>query len=57
MAQGTVYNIEMPNDDPSAEEWLHLSERALVKGDFLSKHTIAGVQTLVSLDFDGLFCG
>lgn len=26
MAQGTMFNIEMPNCDPSAEEWLHLSE-------------------------------
>ncbi|KAL6364654.1 hypothetical protein LRP88_00624 [Fusarium phalaenopsidis] len=28
MAQGTMFNIEMPNCDSSAEEWLHLSERA-----------------------------
>ena len=47
MAKGTVYNIEMPMDDPSAEEWQHLSEMALVKGNFLSNNTIAGVQTLV----------
>jgi hypothetical protein len=49
MAQGTMYNIEMPNYDSSAEEWLYLSERALVKGKFLSKNTVAGLQTLVSL--------
>lgn len=47
MSKGTVYNIEMPTDDPSAEEWQHLSEMALVKGNFLSNNTIAGVQTLV----------
>ncbi|EPE06816.1 hypothetical protein F503_03243 [Ophiostoma piceae UAMH 11346] len=46
MSKGTAYNIELPNDDPSAEEWQHLSEMALVKGDFLSNNTIAGVQTL-----------
>lgn len=48
MAQGTMFNIEMPNYDPSAEDWLHLSERALVKGDFLSNNMVAGLQTLVS---------
>ncbi|KAI8667623.1 Fungal-trans domain-containing protein [Fusarium sp. Ph1] len=46
MAQGTMFNIEMPNCDSSAEEWLHLSERALVKGEFLSNNTVAGLQTL-----------
>lgn len=48
LAQGTMFNIEMPNYDSSAEEWLHLSEKALVKGDFLSNNTVAGLQTLVS---------
>lgn len=48
MAQGTMFNIEMPNCDGSAEDWLHLSERALVKGDFLSNNMVAGLQTLVS---------
>jgi hypothetical protein len=42
-----MFNIEMPNFDSSAEDWLHLAERALVKGDFLSNNTLAGVQTLV----------
>ena len=51
MAQGTMFNIEMPNCDSSAEEWLNLSERALIKGEFLSSNTVAGLQTLVS------FCG
>ena len=46
MAQGTLYNIEMPHYDASVEEWLNLSEKALVKGDFLSNNMIAGVQTL-----------
>ncbi|EEU39690.1 uncharacterized protein NECHADRAFT_82125 [Fusarium vanettenii 77-13-4] len=49
MAQGTMFNIEMPNCDSSAEEWLHLSERALVKGEFLSNNTVAGLQTLYPL--------
>ncbi|KAF2014262.1 hypothetical protein BU24DRAFT_423267 [Aaosphaeria arxii CBS 175.79] len=46
MAQGTRFNIEMPINDPSADEWLHLSEQALVKGNFLSNNTVAGLQTL-----------
>ncbi|OAA59728.1 Transcription factor [Niveomyces insectorum RCEF 264] len=46
MAKGTAYNIEMPPNDSSAEDWLHLAEMALVKGDFLSNNTLAGVQTL-----------
>lgn len=46
MAQGTMYNIEMPHYDASVEDWLHLSEMALVKGEFLSNNMIAGLQTL-----------
>ncbi|KAJ0104372.1 hypothetical protein J7T55_011156 [Diaporthe amygdali] len=46
MAQGTMFNIEMPDCDSSAEDWLHLSERALVKGNFLSNNMVAGLQTL-----------
>lgn len=44
-----MFNIEMPDCDSSAEDWLHLSERALVKGHFLSNNMVAGLQTLVSL--------
>jgi hypothetical protein len=50
LAQGTLYNIEIPHYDASAEDWLRLSELALVKGNFLSNNTIAGLQTLVSSD-------
>ncbi|KAH7082385.1 fungal-specific transcription factor domain-containing protein [Paraphoma chrysanthemicola] len=46
MAQGTMFNIEMPHYDTSAEDWVGLAERALVKGDFLSNNTVAGLQTL-----------
>jgi hypothetical protein len=48
MSQGTRYNIEMAIGDSSAEDWLHLSELALVKGNFLSNNMVAGIQTLVS---------
>nr|XP_018263450.1 uncharacterized protein I303_03319 [Kwoniella dejecticola CBS 10117]OBR85608.1 hypothetical protein I303_03319 [Kwoniella dejecticola CBS 10117] len=46
LAQGTLFNLEMPNYDPSSEEWLNLSERALVKGNFFADNTIPAVQTL-----------
>ncbi|KAI7465247.1 hypothetical protein KC357_g7687 [Hortaea werneckii] len=46
LAQGTIFNIELPSFDPSVEEWLRLSELALVKGHFLSNNTIPGLQTL-----------
>ncbi|KAI7154512.1 hypothetical protein KC349_g7603 [Hortaea werneckii] len=46
LAQGTMFNIELPSYDPSVEEWLRLSELALVKGHFLSNNTIPGLQTL-----------
>lgn len=49
LAQGTIFNIELPSFDPSVEEWLRLSELALVKGHFLSNNTIPGLQTLVRL--------
>jgi hypothetical protein len=55
MSQGTIFNIEMPSYDSSAEDWLHLSERALVKGDFLSNNLLAGVQTLVSPEIPSTF--
>lgn len=47
LAQGTTYNIEMAYDAVAAERWLHLSEAALVRGDFLSNNTVAGLQTMV----------
>ncbi|KAK5077349.1 hypothetical protein LTR51_003038 [Lithohypha guttulata] len=41
-----MYNIEMPHCDASVEDWLNLSEKALVKGEFLSNNMIPGLQTL-----------
>jgi hypothetical protein len=47
LAQGNVFNIEIASDPTVPEELLRLSELALIKGDFLSTNTVAGVQTLV----------
>ena len=49
LAQGNVFNIEIASDPAVPEELLHLSEMALMKGDFLSKNTVAGIQTLVCI--------
>lgn len=48
LAQGTLYSLELPNIDASAEDWLRLAESALVKGNFLATNTLMGAQTLVS---------
>lgn len=49
LAQGNVFNIEIASDHTVPEELLRLSELALMKGDFLSNNTVAGVQTLVCI--------
>lgn len=49
LAQGNVFNIETAPDPTIPEELLRLSELAMVKGDFLSANTVAGIQTLVCI--------
>jgi hypothetical protein len=46
-AMGSYYNLELPPDDSSVEEYLELSRSCLAKGDFLANNTIAALQTLV----------
>ena len=48
LAMGSLYNLELPQHDPQAEEFLSLSKACLSRGDFLNHNTIAGVQTIVS---------
>ncbi|WOO86263.1 putative transcriptional regulatory protein [Vanrija pseudolonga] len=45
-AMGTYFNLELPPDDPGVEDYLNLSQCCLAKADFITKHTLAGVQTL-----------
>ncbi|RSH94924.1 hypothetical protein EHS25_000008 [Saitozyma podzolica] len=45
-AMGSYYNLELPPDDSSVEEYLELSRSCLAKGDFLANNTIAALQTL-----------
>lgn len=49
LAMGSLHNLELPPNDPSADEFLELSKRSLAKADFLTRSNIAGIQTLVSL--------
>lgn len=46
-AMGALHSLELPPNDPSAEEYLDLAKRSLAKTDFLTHSTIAAVQTLV----------
>lgn len=48
LAIGSLHNLELPPNDPSADEYLELSKRCLAKADFLTRSNIAGIQTLVS---------
>jgi hypothetical protein len=48
LAIGSLHNLELPPNDPSADEYLDLAKRSLTKSDFMTNCTIAGIQTLVS---------
>ncbi|WVR05530.1 hypothetical protein IAU60_002548 [Kwoniella sp. DSM 27419] len=45
-AMGALHNLELPPNDPSAEDFCSLAKSCLVKGDFMANTTVAGVQTL-----------
>ncbi|WVW79032.1 hypothetical protein I302_100995 [Kwoniella bestiolae CBS 10118] len=47
LAMGTLQNLELPPNDPTADEYLMLAKSCLTKGDFLNNNTIAGVQSLI----------
>lgn len=47
LAMGSLHNLELPPNDPSADEYLDLSKRSLSKSDFMTHSTLAGIQTLV----------
>lgn len=49
LAMGALHNLELPPNDPLAEEFFTLAKSALAKGQFMIHHTIAAVQTLVSV--------
>ncbi len=43
---GALYNLELPPDNPQAQDLMQIARTCLVKGDFMTNNTIAGVQTL-----------
>lgn len=47
LAMGALHSLELPQNDPSAEEYLDLAKRSLAKSDFLTHSTVAAIQTLV----------
>ncbi|RSH80750.1 hypothetical protein EHS25_007086 [Saitozyma podzolica] len=49
-ALGALHNLELPANDPSAEEYLSLSQACLAMGDFMRFTTIAGVQALLETE-------
>lgn len=46
LALGALHNLELPPNDPLAEEFFNLSKSALAKGQFMIYNTIAAVQTI-----------
>jgi hypothetical protein len=48
LAIGATHNLELSPDDLVAEEYCESARSCLVKGNFMTHSTLAGVQTLVS---------
>lgn len=49
LALGATHNLELAQDDPISEELCSLAKCCLAKGQFMTRNTLAGVQTLVGL--------
>lgn len=47
LAMGALHNLELPPNDPLAEEFFSLAKSALAKGQFMIHNTLPAVQTLV----------
>lgn len=48
LATGALHNLELPPNDPIAEEYLTLSKICLAKGEFMVHCTTIGIMALVS---------
>lgn len=46
LAMGTLHNLELSPNDPMADDYVAMAKTCLVKDSFMTKNTIAGVQTL-----------
>jgi hypothetical protein len=49
LALGASHNLELSPDDQIAEDYCEFARNCLVKGNFMTHSTLAGVQTLVIL--------
>jgi hypothetical protein len=47
LANGALHNLELPPDDPIGLEYVLRAQQCLSLGSFLTKNTIAGIQTVV----------
>lgn len=48
LAMGALHNLELPPNDPIAEEYSTLSKICLAKGEFMIHCTTVGIMALVS---------
>jgi hypothetical protein len=48
LAMGSLHCLELPPNDPQADEYLAAAKACLAKGDFMIHNTISGLQALVS---------
>ncbi|GMK58493.1 hypothetical protein CspeluHIS016_0505250 [Cutaneotrichosporon spelunceum] len=46
LGMGALHNLELPPNDPLAQEFFSLAKSALAKGQFMIHNTLAAVQTL-----------
>lgn len=49
LALGATHNLELSPNDQIAEDFCTSARNCLTKGHFMTRNTLAGVQTLVSL--------
>jgi hypothetical protein len=47
LAMGSLHCLELPPNDPQADEYLAAAKACLAKGDFMIHNTIPGLQALV----------
>ncbi|WVQ69660.1 uncharacterized protein L199_007880 [Kwoniella botswanensis] len=48
-ALGALHNLELPPNDPSAEDYCMIAKACLAEGNFMKRPTIMGVQALVTM--------
>ena len=46
LAMGSLYSLELPPDDPIAEEYHWIAQQCLANGEFMTHNSITGIQAL-----------